>query len=557
MKRAALFPTFDEAVAQRGSCTATVAVVAATTDSIRYRLRLLPSSGPGTWALGALVPVVWAVVAGLWTPRGPLTTAEVLAAMIIGALVGYAAGLLSRSRWAMLVAPVVFMTVFEIMRLGYSGPTVDAPASSEYGIFAFVVGRGFHGLVGLTPMVLGAAFGAGTARWATPGDTVTGPAHPVTTDATDTESAEATNPPRSLSAAAKARRVVAIASAVALVALAALLARPASTEAIRTAEGDPAPDSVAELTAVEAGGKDLGMMIRGDDTDNPVILFLAGGPGGSERGAMRNHLEALEESFVVATWDQRGTGTSYPALDPTSTVTLAGYVDDTIQVTNHLRERFDEDRIYLLGQSWGSTLGVLAVQQAPELYRAFIGTGQMVSQRETDRIFYRDTLEWAADSDNTALVEELERIGPPPYDLMLDYETALANEHDVYPYDHSPNSEGEAGFSENFIVPEYSLTDQVHLLGSFMDTFAALYPQLQGIDFRETATSFEVPMFFVQGAHEAGGRAELFDDWYPMIEAPTKDLVVLETSGHRPLFEQPEAFVEYMENTVLAQSAPR
>ncbi|MCZ7629853.1 MAG: alpha/beta hydrolase [Microthrixaceae bacterium] len=137
---------------------------------------------------------------------------------------------------------------------------------------------------------------------------------------------------------------------------------------------------------------------------------------------------------------------------------------------------------------------------------------------------------------------------------MLDYETALSYEHEVYPYDHSPNSEGEGGFSENLIVPEYAFTDQVHLLGAFMDTFSALYPQLQEIDFRRTATTLDVPVFFVQGAHEADGRAEPFDEWYPMLRAPIKDLEVLEDSGHRPLFEQPAEFVEYMTDTVLART---
>ncbi len=265
---------------------------------------------------------------------------------------------------------------------------------------------------------------------------------------------------------------------------------------------------------------------------------------------MRNHLEGLEQTFTVATWDQRGTGTSYPALDPTDTLTLDSQVDDTIEVTDHLRDRFDQDRIVLMGQSWGSTLGVLAVQSAPDRYSAFVGVGQMVSQLETDRIFYDDTLAWAEENDS-ALATKLRDIGPPPYAAMLDYETALSYEHEVYPYDHSGNSEGAGGFSENFLVPEYTLTDQAHLLGAFVDTFAALYPQLQEIDFRDTATEFEVPMFFVQGAHEADGRAELFDAWYPMIDAPTKDVVVLETSGHRPMFEQPDEFVDYMNDTVL------
>ena len=490
-------------------------------------------------AAAAGVAALWGLIAGLWTPRGPLITSEVLAAMLIGLLVGAGAGWVTGSRWAMPLAPVAFVVAFELARLGTDGPTVDAPVFSEYGMFAFVVGRGFHGLVALTPMVLGAAVGAGAAR----------------SRATNPETRTATT------AGGWVRRVGAAATGLALVALAVVIARPATTEPIVAADGETVEGSIAELSTVEVGGTELGLMIRGTSTDNPVVLFLAGGPGGSERGAMRNHLPALEESFTVATWDQRGTGTSYPALDPTSTLTLQGQVDDTIEVTEHLIDRFDQDRIYLLGQSWGSTLGVLAVQQAPELYRAFIGTGQMVSQLETDRIFYEDALAWARENDDMALVDELEAIGPPPYDAMLDYETALANEHDVYPYDHSPNSEGEGGFSENFIVPEYTFTDQVHLLGAFMDTFAALYPQLQEIDFRETATDFEVPMYFVQGANEAGGRAELFEEWYPMIDAPAKELAVLETSGHRPLFEQPDEFVEFMTDTVLeplsGRSAPR
>ena len=91
------------------------------------------------------------------------------------------------------------------------------------------------------------------------------------------------------------------------------------------------PGSVAELTTVNTGGHDLGLMIRGTSTENPVLLFfLAGGPGGSELGAMRRHLPALEESFTVATWTSGGRGTFYDELDPTQTVSLEGYVSDTI-----------------------------------------------------------------------------------------------------------------------------------------------------------------------------------------------------------------------------------
>ncbi|WP_181033700.1 alpha/beta fold hydrolase [Arthrobacter sp. SX1312] len=473
------------------------------------------------------------LVQGRRTPRGPLTSTESLDTMLLCLLVGVATGFILRSRWAMLAAPVVVVVVFEVTRVGTDGPTVDEISTSAYGILAFLVGRGFHALLALPAMILGAAIGAGAARR-------------LTRSPDDTHRA---------GAGVVVRRVVAALMAVALIALAVLIARPAGTTPIQASDGEPATGSIAELTTVETGDKDLGIMLRGVDVEKPVLLFLAGGPGGSELGAMRNHLQELEEYFVVATLDQRGTGTSYPELDPASTLTLESSIEAAITVTNALRERFDEDRIYLMGQSAGTIHGVLAVQQEPELYHAFIGTGQMVSPLETDTIFYRDTLAWAAQNGDTELVEELERIGPPPYASMRDHETALSHEHQVYPYDHTGGSEGEGEPLEDFLVPEYTLTDQVHLLGAFMDTFSVIYPQLQDTDFRTDVTSLDVPVYFVQGAHEARGRAEPFAEWFELLEAPVKETTELSTSGHRPLFEQPDEFVAYLRDTVLARDA--
>jgi pimeloyl-ACP methyl ester carboxylesterase len=351
------------------------------------------------------------------------------------------------------------------------------------------------------------------------------------------------------------RSAVALAAVLGLVLLAVAIARPASTDPILAADGEPLPGSVAELTEVEIGGRDLAMMIRGHDVEDPVLLYLAGGPGGTEMGAMRRHLPQLEEDFVVVTWDQRGAGKSYDQLDPTSTLTFEQAISDTLEVTEYLRQRFDEDQIYLVGQSYGTLLGVRAVQRRPDLYHAYIGTGQMVSPRETDRIIYEDTLAWARETGNSGLVDTLTESGPPPYESILDYEPALSYEQEVYPYDHSQNSEGAGGFSENLIVEEYTLLEQVHNLGAFLDMFSALYPQLQDVDFREDATRLEVPVYLVEGRHEVRGRTELSDEWYAQLDAPRKHRTVLETSGHRPLFEQPDRFHEVMTQTVLAETA--
>jgi proline iminopeptidase len=492
------------------------------------------------WAdrrIGAAVTVstaaCWGVVAGWWTPRGPLSTGEAIWSIVLSLGVGVAGGLVLRSRWAALVMPVVFAGAFELVRRRTNGPLVDGVSTSEYGLVAFGTGRGFHASLSLFPMVFGSLIGAGVSRRA------------------GQQAGRAVASPRVWM---YVRRGVAGLAAVGLVGFTAMLARPASTNAIVDASCKAVAGSVAELTTVKSNGHKLAMMIRGHRTDNPVILFLAGGPGGSEMGAMRKHLPELEKHFTVVTLDQRGTGKSYEQLDPTNTHTLAAAIADTITVTNYLRDRFKQERVYLVGQSWGTILGVLTVQQQPELFTAFVGVGQMVDAKETDTIIYNDTLGWARRKGNNSLVKELTKIGPPPYANMLNYETALASEHLFYPYDHTGNSEGAGGFSENIFVSEYSLIDQVHLLAVFLDTFTVVYPQLQALDFRRSATTFSIPMFFVEGAHEAGGRAKPFAAWYPMIEAPTKDLIVFDRSGHRPLWEEPDKFVDYMVNTVLAKT---
>jgi proline iminopeptidase len=180
----------------------------------------------------------------------------------------------------------------------------------------------------------------------------------------------------------------------------------------------------------------------------------------------------------------------------------------------------------------------------------------MVSQRETDRIFYEDTLAWARETGNTGLVATLTELGPPPYENVLGYESALSYEQEVYPYDHSRNSEGEGQMSENLFVEEYSLVEQIHALGATVDVFSILYPQLQEIDFRIDATELDVPVYLVQGRYEARGRSELVDEWFEMLEAPHKEMIVFDTSGHRPLFEQPDRFHQVMTQTVLAETEP-
>jgi len=476
------------------------------------------------WRIGLAVALGVAAGAGLisaWlTPRGPVTTSQALGLMAAALFVGAAAGLVMGNRWSMLVTPIIFAIIFELARLGVDGPTVDGiHLGSTYGIIAFVLGRLVHGALVLAPMIVGARYGVELAVRL--GDDKAAAMH--------------------FSGWAFTGLIT-----LSLIVIAVFLARPSTTHPIIGPDGKSLPDSIAELITVPIGGHDQAMMIRGRSIDNPVLLYLAGGPGGTDLGAMRADA-GLEQDFVVVTWDQRGAGKSYSALDPVETLTVEQMVADTIEVTNYLRDRFDEDKVYLVGNSWGTILGTLVVQQHPELFHAYVGTGQMVSPRETDVMFYEDTLLWAERTGNDALVSTLRQNGPPPYDNLLDYEPALSHEHDWNPY---PELDTSKEMPFNLFVPENSLMDRINGLRAFLDTFSVLYPQIQGVDFRHEVPSLEVPVYVVIGKHEARGRALLANEWFEMLEAPSKEWIVFEHSGHRPLFEEPAAFAEVMKRVL-------
>jgi proline iminopeptidase len=477
------------------------------------------------WRVGLAVAAALAAGTGLmaaWlTPRGPVTAPQALASMAAALLVGLMAGLITGSRWSLLITPLVFFTAFELGRLGVNGPTVDRiHLGSTYGLFAFVLGRLFPSFLVVLPMILGAVSGAWLAAR-------------LGNDASATMGVIGWT-------------LMGLAS-LALIVVAVLIARPATTPPIVGPDGKPLPGSIAELITVPIGGHDQAMMIRGRDIENPVLLYLAGGPGGTDLGAIRADT-GLEQHFVVVTWEQRGAGKSYAALDPVDTLTLEQMVSDTVEVTNYLRERFGQEKIYLVGNSWGTILGVITVHRHPELFHAYAGTGQMVSPRETDVMFYEDTLAWADQTGNEALTATLLQNGPPPYDNLLDYEPALSHEHAWNPY---PELDTSKEMPSSLFVPENSLMDRINGLRAFLDTFSVLYPQVQGIDFRIDVSSLDVPVYMVIGKHEARGRAALANEWYQMVEAPSKEMIVFEHSGHRPLFEEPALFTSLMTKVLV------
>lgn len=319
----------------------------------------------------------------------------------------------------------------------------------------------------------------------------------------------------------------------------------ATTPPITDAQGNPLPGSIASLETVDLNGSQQWISIRGKDTSKPVLLFLAGGPGGSQLATARFALGGLEDHFVVVNWDQPGAGKSFDSVTR-STLTPERYIQDAHALIEVLRERFGEEKIYLVGESWGSALGVMLVQRYPELFHAFIGTGQMVAFLENDLMCYQFATNWAEERGDTAKLNKLIEQGPPPYygkGMSLKESTFLM---DTFNYMNENPAIADNGFStfRDLAAPEYGLYDKLSWFRGVIQTLDVVYPQLWEVDFRKQATQLDVPVYFLIGRHDINAPTVLTEQYYDLFQAPHKEIIWFEHSGHTPWVSESGRFVQ-------------
>lgn len=286
----------------------------------------------------------------------------------------------------------------------------------------------------------------------------------------------------------------------------------------------------------------------GHDTSNPVLLNLGmGGPGGGGF-ATRSLFEPLEEHFTVVSWDEPGTGKSYGAV-PFDQLDRERFVADATALTDLLRERFGQERIYLYGVSWSSIIGIWLIQEHPERFHAFVSSGQMVNTTENDRMGYELALAHLEQQGDTRAAEKLRRNSPPPYrgeDVVFRYVAYLDVLNQIM---------GEPRLSVivpivPFLAPEYGLADKVNHTRGMIRSFNAVYPQLEDLDFAEQAPVLEVPVYFFVGRNDVNAMASLVEEYHAKLTAPHMELIWLD-GGHGLDGGTRGQFVDVMVNRVL------
>jgi pimeloyl-ACP methyl ester carboxylesterase len=329
---------------------------------------------------------------------------------------------------------------------------------------------------------------------------------------------------------------------------------PGFTFSIKDKQGHDVSQSIASLEKVNLGEQKQWVLIRGMDITNPVILFLHGGPGTANMSLLRKYTNELEKHFIVVTWDQRGAGKSYKAINPHSSMTIDRFVLDTGELTQLLCDRFNQKKIFLVGHSWGSVIGIFSIQKYPDLYHAYIGIGQIANMQENEQISYDWTLAQATKAEDNRGVKALTEIEPPPY--TGDRQKKLMTQRGLlgkYGGELYSSSKGAFPliFSSLICATEYTLIDKVNFFKGIFGSNHLLWQELLTVNLKEQASSFKIPIYFVLGKHDYEVPSVLAEQYFKIIEAPKKELIWFENSAHFADIEEHKKFNDLLINHIL------
>jgi pimeloyl-ACP methyl ester carboxylesterase len=318
-------------------------------------------------------------------------------------------------------------------------------------------------------------------------------------------------------------------------------------------DGKPLAGSISEKIHVTINGVEQGMFIKGKDASKPVLLYLHGGM--PDYFLTERYPTGLDEDFVVVWWEQRGSGLSYsPDMAPES-LTAEQVVSDTLVLTDYLRERFGQDRIYLMGHSGGTFIGIQAAARAPEKYRAYIGVAQMSYQLRSEQLAHDYMLERYRANGNADMARKLEAapVGdsvplPDAYNSVRDvamHELGIGTTHEM-------RSIVTGLLLESFRSPEYTLGEKIGMWRGKVFSGSRLWNTELATDLTKKVTRLDVPVYFIHGELDYTVSYLLAKSYFEQMEAPVKGFYTFTKSAHSPLFEEPKRMREIMQADVLA-----
>lgn len=330
-----------------------------------------------------------------------------------------------------------------------------------------------------------------------------------------------------------------------------MMSRREVTDIIADTRKIVSPNGVEELLSVSINGISQWLSIRGRDRRNPVLLYLHGGPGSPTMPEAYTFQSPWEDYFTVVQWDQRGTGKTYAANDPkapASSITIEQMTSDAEEVVRYLQKQYGKRKIFLLGHSWGTVLGVALAQRHPEWFYVYLGVGQLLNVQKNEAEGYQFALERARAQHNSDAERELLALAPYPglpgtltFDRIgvqrkwLTYYGGLTYGRTDFAYDSNAWT----------LSPDYTQKDLDAVDDGSMYTLTHLLGPLEALDY-ESVTDFKCPIFLFEGRHDYATSHTLAAEWFGHIKAPSKKFVWFENSAHMVMQEEPGRFLYHL-----------
>jgi len=339
------------------------------------------------------------------------------------------------------------------------------------------------------------------------------------------------------------------------------LPREQVTAAIRDIRKIASPDGIDELKSIQIGEITQWISIRGRSRDNPILLFLHGGPASTDMPVSWAFQTPWEDYFTVVQWDQRGAGKTYLANDPAKvgpTIDEERLIGDTEALIKWLRVTYDQPKIFLLGHSWGSILGLEVARRHPDYLYAYIGMGQIVNMLESEKLGYEWVSREAAARHDGEAVAELRAIAPyPKADGTLTIEQVGVQRKWSVRYGGLTFGRTAFDYYERAaaLSPDYSLDELAAVDKGSALSLPRLWPHMMKADFT-SLTELRCPLIIFNGRHDETTSAVLTAEWFEKLRAPHKKLVWFENSAHMIHIEEPGRVLVHLVNDALPLSRP-
>jgi pimeloyl-ACP methyl ester carboxylesterase len=307
---------------------------------------------------------------------------------------------------------------------------------------------------------------------------------------------------------------------------------------------DTGIDSVEKVTL---GKINQSILIQAQDTANPVLLFLHGGPcmpipGVASRGqdyAIAITTKELVKHFVVVFWDQRGAGKSFDKNIPTESMRVDQFISDCNELIDILKERFHKEKIYLAAHSWGTVIGLSIASKYPEKLHAYVGISQLLNWAENDRLCYDWVRNKAQEAHDNKTLRKLDELGLPPYTRSakqwIDFRSPLMKYKSMIYESETIKNPGMLGAFRLFLnSSEYSLKDIFH---AFSSSYKLTYTQEIVEDFAKinlhSIKKINVPIFLLHGKWDVHVNSKPVEVFFKALDAPFgKKMLWYDKSSH-------------------------